>query len=311
QAMKHYTKLFRQHDTAPEVAASAIYRQLTTEWVALQTRPTTRRTLDRWTRTEPALAGLHSPGAIVDAIDDGSKPRKDEILGALIRLTHDGQHLAGRIVLQAMMPKLARIAMNAVPDSGNVASFVEDSRHETLAEFWDVLATYPIERRPSSVAGGLALDTLNRVVRSRQKHHQAEQVFLIPLEPAEVMLDRRAMADESEYGVYGAAMGRVLQELSHTPRPTAFIDVDSPLLEVIAWGARSSAITVAEAKLLVEVYLPDKTEGWGFDTVAARHGWTVAATRQRCSRVVRKLTAAVRAEVSVDLAAPENEAVAA
>lgn len=297
--MKHYAKLFRQHDVVPDVAASAIYRQLTTEWVRLHSLPSSGRTIHRWARTESALSGLDSPGAIVDAIDAADRERTDELLSALVRLFHDKQDLAGRIVLQAMLPKLARIALNAVPESGNQASYVEDSRHETLAEFWDVLAGYPIHRRPHNVAGGLSLDTLNRVVRSRQQHHQAHKVTYVPLETAEFAQDRGP--DERSAGLNQELLERAIESLAYSDRRVGSIDADSELIDVVAWAVHNKVITLDDGQMLVDVYVPEKPASWGFKTVAAQRGWSEDRVRQRCTRATRSLADAVRAEMAVGI----------
>lgn len=268
------TKIFRQHDAVPAAVTSTLYRALTAEWVTLNGLPSSRRSLHRWARTETVLAGLENPGAVVDAIDAADKERTDELLAALIRLSQTGNSLAGRIVLQAMLPKLTKIAVNAVTDPGTPASIVEDRRHETIAEFWTVLAGYPVARRTRSIAGNLALDTLNRVVKPhRHIDRLRRDGLVVPW----------TLFDENATAVAPAAVG---------------LNPDGDLLDVIVWGAQHGAITRDEAQLLTTVYLPSATDGWGFDQAAADLGTTRAAVRQRCSRAVRRLTDAVRAELA-------------
>ncbi|ACZ32433.1 hypothetical protein Xcel_3434 (plasmid) [Xylanimonas cellulosilytica DSM 15894] len=300
-------RLFRQHDVAPEVGASSIYRQLTQEWARLHSLPTTHTTVRRWTRTEPALAGLARPGDIVDAIDAGDNARKNELLLALLRLFQSGQQLAGRTVLQALLPKLARIAMSAVPESANQGDFVEDSRHLTIAEFWEVAATYPVARRTERVASNLALDTLNRVTRQRQHADP------IPFDPD--MLYGQRDASDSASGASDFVARRVLEEVSRaaTPDrdPVDVVTPDTDLLTVIAWGIQTSAITRDEGQMLVTAYLPDKTEGWGFDDLCKQFGIPLATVRKRCSRAVKKLTDAVREEMSTSFDVSPNVVLAA
>jgi hypothetical protein len=57
---------------------------------------------------------------------------------------------------------------------------------------------------------------------------------------------------------------------------------------------RNATISQDEAQLLVASYLPERTQGFGFATVAEQLGLSQAAVRQRCSRASRKLTEAVR-----------------
>jgi len=81
---------------------------------------------------------------------DAVRADPDAALLALLVLHRQGDAAAGRVVLQAMLGKLVRMA---APDP-----------HATFGDFlgalWERIATYPIERRPRRVAANLALDTL-------------------------------------------------------------------------------------------------------------------------------------------------------
>ena len=260
--MKQIARMFRQHDVAPADVVSPLYRQLTQEWAELHTTPSTPATVRRWGRSEKALAGFAMPGQIVDAIDAAGHAQTNELLLSLIRLFQRGHQLAGRVVLQALLPKLAKTATHAGGMcTSSSDTWAEDRRHITLAELWDVMADYPVDRRTSSVASNLALDTLHRVTGARKP-------------PADLPVDPHDRA----------AAG--------TDCPD-----DSDLLEVIAWGMRNATISQDEAQLLVASYLPERTSGFGFADVADQLGLSQAAVRQRCSRASRKLAEAVRAEL--------------
>lgn len=285
--MKTINRMFRQHETAPDGVVSSLYRQLTQEWAGLHTTPSTPTTIRRWGRAEPALAGFSLPGEIVDAIDAAGHDRTNELLLALIKLFQSGHQLAGRVVLQALLPKLAKTANHAggMCTSGS-DTWAEDRRHITIAEFWDVMADYPVERRTSAVASNLALDTLHRITGARRPQPE------LPVDPHDLPDDEaRGMTHQS--WVTG---------LSQTdPDPTVELTADSDLLEVIAWGMRSTTITRAEAQLLVTSYLPERTTGFGFADAAEDLGLSQAAIRQRCSRASRRLAEAVRAELHTPL----------
>ncbi len=267
------TRTFRQHDQKPGWVASAIYRQLLQEWVDLNALTSSATTVRRWGRLETALAGHARPGDLVDAIDAAAAAQTDAMLLALIRLFQAGHQLAGRVVLQTMLPKLIRITLRTSPTSTDNA-WTEDRHHITIAEFWDVLASYPIERRPSKVASNLGLDTLHRVSGARKR---AEA---IPVDPAELPLQNR---DLTAYTFdHEAAAGE--------------LNTDSDLLQVITWGVVRETITAEEGSLLAAAYLPSPGTS-GFAAAAAERGLSQAAVRQRCSRASRRLTEAVRVEL--------------
>lgn len=73
----------------------------------------------------------------------------DQVLGVLLRHRSEGDELAGRVVLQAMLGKLVLLATH-------------DPHHSAadyVTECWVQLCRYPLARRPRRIAANLALDT--------------------------------------------------------------------------------------------------------------------------------------------------------
>jgi len=130
--------------------ASSAARALATEWPLVNTAH--RSDVQAWALTDPALAGFTSGGAILDAIDDASSARQDQLLLALLRLSQTGERFATRTLLQAMMPKLSQLAHYADTDGDIKGS---DRSSITVSAFLTVVHTYPVQRRPRSVAGKL------------------------------------------------------------------------------------------------------------------------------------------------------------
>ncbi|WP_460809705.1 hypothetical protein [Microlunatus endophyticus] len=118
-----------------------------------------RAELAHWAVDHPILRDCASPAAVLDAI----RSDPDRVLAALIGI-HQSQrapgtgaedHLAGRIVLQAMLGKV-------------VAMAGRDSRHaieDYIGQLWARIDGYPLARRPRRIAANLALDTLKAVTR--------------------------------------------------------------------------------------------------------------------------------------------------
>lgn len=275
QDVETIPRMFRQHQQPPTGVQSPLFRELTREWAALHHLPSTTTTVRRWARREPRLAPYNTPGQIVDAIDETDPAGKDELLLSLIRLFQSGQQLAGRTVLQAMLPKLARTANYATAET---TSTREDARHITLAEFWDILANYPTSRRPTSIAANLALDTLHRICPNRRTATE------IPVEPEDIHILRSTglWKDPGE---------------TENPETTAIggVTSDSDLTQVINWALGQSVIASDEAHLLAECYLAGPS--FGFPAAAARRGITITAARQRCSRASRRIAEAIAREL--------------
>jgi len=264
---------FRQHHQVPARVESALFRQLIGEWVNLNALSSSAAAILKWGRLEPALAGYHSPGDLVDAVDAATPDGKDEILGALIRLFQAGHQLAGRVVLQSMLIKLGRITLRTRGTSSDNA-WAEDRRHIAVAEFWDVLSGYPIARRPHKIAANLALDTLHRLTGETRGQQPAR-----PLDPTELPEEHS---------------GRLMAAARIQPGRVG-LSVDDDLVQVVTWAVSRDVITREDAELLVQVYLPQPGTS-GTATAAAQLGLSDAAVRQRCSRARKLLVVAVREE---------------
>ncbi|MDP9219133.1 MAG: hypothetical protein M3P23_01160 [Actinomycetota bacterium] len=255
---------------------SGIFSQICDEWARLCGLSSAAHNLRRWAAAEPVLAGVASLGDLLGRIDAGDGDEADRVLLALLRLAQGGQQLAGRVVLQAMLPKLARMTRTLRPSS-NDDRWAEDRRHIAVATFWEVIYSYPVGRRERRVAANLALDTLHQLTNDQRK-----PMVEVPLDPEEAAerLSQRSYEDPHE------RLGT--------------LTADAGLLEVITWGVAVDAITRDEAMLLARVYLPPPGAAGGA-AVAGEFDVTHAAVRQRVSRARRRLIAAVRADVEVGL----------
>ncbi len=112
-------------------------RQVVTEWAA------------RWS----CFVECHD---LADCVADG-RARHDVFLGALLAAAHEGTELAGRVVLQALLPAMVR--MSARDATADLSDYV--------AAVWCRIRTYPLARRPDKIANNLELDTLKSVCRDR------------------------------------------------------------------------------------------------------------------------------------------------
>lgn len=264
---------FRHHDRLPPRVASPLYRQLIQEWVHLNALQSSTVAAARWGRLEPVLAGHSRPADLVDGVDGATRDQQDAMLLALIRLTQAGHQLAGRVALQLMLPKLGRIT-NRTGGTTSDNAWSEDRRHIAVAEFWDVVATYPASRRTRTVAANLALETLHRLTAATRGPRPDLPV------------------DEQD-------LHRVLPATPASDRSTAGdLTADADLVQVISWAVSTNVITADDGRLLQLVYLPNG--GAGRVDAADQYGLSAAAVRQRCSRARRRLVTAVRAELTND-----------
>lgn len=181
------------------------------EWPHLAARLTER--LKAWSEEEPALAAfptarllvgfLQRPGADYDL--------KDALLAALLRRARS-ERLAGRVVLQALLPGLKRLAgfLIRVPEER------DEVWSTLLAACWERICAYPLQRRPQRIAANLLADT------------------------------RKALLLERTNTVVLAEREQLWGDVPIPPLPLAAVDLERPLRGAVAAGA----ITAEQAELI-------------------------------------------------------------
>lgn len=131
-----------------------VIRHLVEEWSMMSTRNQNLRQINGW--------GL--PGIPIDNLDDVlvragfgtgiTDSNGDQYLLQIVRLAaHD--ELAARIVLQRILPPLLAIARRR---GRIVRGGINEALTETLSHAWELIRTYPVERRPAKVAANLVRD---------------------------------------------------------------------------------------------------------------------------------------------------------
>lgn len=281
---------FRSHRGLPSTPLRGVLGQLIQEWTQLSTAsPATAVLLRSWARREPLLAGCLTLGDVVDRIDQADAGGASALLLALIRLAHSGQQLAARVVLQALLPGLTKVASSLRLETDREARY-----QDVVATMWDVLAAYPVERRPNAVASNLLRDTQHRLTFA---HGRGRLPDVQVCEPTMLndLVDRTGV---------------------DVPRQTGWMNQDtavaaeaSDLRDILAWGVNQQAITAADAALLTRVYLHGEPvagsrEQLASTQAAAELGATPAAVRKRCSRAAQALAAAVSRSLTDDRCAP-------
>lgn len=263
--MTQHAQLFRNSVDEHLIRASRYplaVQQLLLEWRQIAHSPATAATLNGWAQTSPALAGHFDLAALVDHVDQADEAETDEILGALVRLDQQGQDLAGRVVLQLMLPALTKLSHHCTLD----VATPEDRWQLLLLTF---LATVRHTTAQKRFAGRLVLETLRAMTR--------------PLRDSQ---DLWVRGDREKPGT-------LLEDLEQSDAQAhAFadqeIDETSGLDELLVWAVQESVLNIGEAQLMATSYLQDRKLEAGLSE----------ADRRRRSRVRRKLIDAVRAHVT-------------
>jgi hypothetical protein len=175
--------------------------RLNAEWAVLADDPGASDACGRWARATPTLTGCRTLGEVLAAVP--ADP--DAVLAALLGAAVAGETLAARVVLQAMLGKVVRMAR------GDPRATVDDY----VAVLWCVVATYPLAARPHRVAANLALDTLKAVRREASPGERAfgpDAVARLLDRPAGAGLEPAARVTAA--GVIGTAEQRQLLDLA-------------------------------------------------------------------------------------------------
>jgi hypothetical protein len=176
---------------------------LDSEWRTLSTGRCARRTLIRWSRSHPALTGLADFAALLERRRDPVVA--NDVLAALAALAPDDE-LAARVLLQAMIPGLVRLAQTAGWDDPSAID-------ELVSLAWERIRTYPMSRN-GSVAANVLWDCRKRY----RRHRLIEAPRSIPLDDADVV---EPTGDVVEQAVIGRV---VLDELCAARRDGVISD---------------------------------------------------------------------------------------
>lgn len=169
---------------------------LNSEWTHLEL--TSPETVRCWAETEPALAGCGSLSAVLDA----ARQHPDPVFAALLRLGASGSGLAHRVILQAMLGLIVRLA------KGRAEVF-----EEAVGEAWLLIAEYPLARRPTSIVANLAW-ALRRWAAKRSLPSQAGLAELPdPAAPEADPDPARTLAQARELGLIDSLTHRTLSSV--------------------------------------------------------------------------------------------------
>lgn len=213
-------------------------------------------------RSGPAVtcwADRHKALALCQSLDDilcFVKLNSDAVFAALLTEVSRGDRLAARVVLQALIGRMVRMALR-------------DSRSEVgdyVAALWCVINSYPLSRRPVRIAANLSMDALKAISDERRWLRRGVVMVCPSTESLEELLAPAAL-DGSPYG-------------SAPP-------VDVELREVLEAASMLSLIDNSDAAVLGAIY----GDGISGDRAARRFHITESAIRVRCSKAVRRLAA--------------------
>ena len=118
--------------------------------------------LRAWASGHPALAAFGDVAALEATVHDRSTAHHDvdAVYTALLSVHHDGDTLAGRIVLALLMPAIAHRHRRRRTDR-------DDWLAQLVTELWQAICHYPLrERGPRAIPANLIRDATQRAQRA-------------------------------------------------------------------------------------------------------------------------------------------------
>jgi DNA-directed RNA polymerase specialized sigma24 family protein len=222
-----------------------IVADLNTEWASIRDDA---GEVGAWAARHTALRGCRDLAAVLAAVSRDADP----VLGALLRESSRGSLLAARAVLQTMLGKVVLMA-SCDPATGTYAYVVA---------MWERIRTYPLDRRPTHIAGNLALDA-----RKLARRESGRDPRVTPWPPGAgfaELVDRQRTRDEIDHS-----------------REVAMLTAG----DIIKAALELELIDVDAGALLGAVYADGVSSG----EAGRRLLITPQVVRQRCSTVVRRL----------------------
>lgn len=266
-AAGHRPSAFREHHARTKPVASKLFQLLIDEWIDLNADPHTQQALGRLARLEPVLADKPRPCDVVDAIDAADDDAKAEMVTALLRLVQAGHQIAGRILLQQMLPLIGKFTRTPKSRARDAESnrWPEDRRHIAVAEFWDLINTIDLDRSTRPIG------TLSWALYYRLNTRPYEgQPTVFPV------------GDPQDLLRYATPISNAEQDSPHA-------EDHFTLTQVLEWAVDGEIISSLDAQLLTHIYI----DGHTALQAAERFQLGYDQTRTHCSRAKRRIAAAV------------------
>ncbi|MCY0930997.1 hypothetical protein OTB20_33360 [Streptomyces sp. H27-H1] len=288
----------------PARTTGGIFDQLDTEWAALCADTAVQATVTDWLVTDQLAAGI---AAVTDSSVRALGPSRlltvlrahgdrltdalaDAVLRALLRRAAGRDRsatLAGRIIVQAMIPAAVRMARGQVrPFGGRSFDYVG---HTAVAALYEVACSGRIHTRPGRPAANLALETLRHFLAqlAAEREELGEDLAVAedlpdPLPgPAEIAGARAVRAAATAAGLESA--GALLEGEPSRSR----LEVLGLVLEAM----ESGGLSPGDGRLITSYYAAGSVS----DAKAAAYaGTSVVAWRRRRSRAVAALKSSLQ-----------------
>lgn len=261
-----------------------------------------------WAQEHLDLAGAATPQDIVDKMSDlhrrGDLDQHDRVMRLLVAWasgTGFDAHLAWRITIRVLLPKailMAKTQRRAGLPWDDVCAAVFGAAYE-------VVRTYPLDRRPQRIFNNLALDTLQLTRRTLAaclddiEELEEFAASIVPLAIAErhsrythIVASEDPDTPHRTIELADLLMRAAQMELVDTDEPAlARHETRTEVLDLLLWAVDVGALKVLEAQRIARYYLSASQRPDQRHMTTRSMGHEGDLLRQHASRAVRTLRA--------------------
>ncbi|MFK0238784.1 hypothetical protein [Streptomyces vinaceus] len=291
------------HDASHPAAGGGYFGRLDADWAALCADPTLRQAVTDWVTdglltdelaaVTDSWAGSLTPEQLLAAL----RPAADGVTDALLRVLLEraagrdrSAVLAGRVIVQAMLPAVLRITRGQVRTTGGRTR--DAVGHVTVAALYEVARSGRIHHRPGRPAANLTLDTLRQVLAELAAEQEPAGEDLTAAEhiadpapgPYEIARARSVRAAAAEAGLHAGPAEEATTAMARLE-----------LLELLLDAVADGSLSTADAQVLAWHHI---SGGIADAEAAARAGTTAGAWQRRRSRALARLTASLQPEAA-------------
>ncbi|GHE13806.1 hypothetical protein [Streptomyces alanosinicus] len=259
----------------------SVFSRLNIEWEWVCAQSGNAQRVRGWLMDAGVLDTAKAPedlGALMDALEERSLREghqfSDEWLGLLLQLAGQGEELAARVVVQAMLPAAVRMAARSVRTGEQFSEIYQ----VVAAALWQAVRSYPARRAAWQVARHLRLEMWHHTSRDLKREFASSGVLLDEGIAA-------GLADDCDPAA--EAHAGLLEVAAAEAGLVGGVDgARGELVELLVWALDQQVLSHDAAVAIADHYREDGPD----DRRAARAaGMSPAAVRQRRSRAVRQL----------------------
>ncbi|MFE9121522.1 hypothetical protein [Streptomyces sp. NPDC007172] len=259
-----------------------------------------------WADQHPDLAGTASPQDVIDKISDlhrrGELDRHDRVMHLLVeRAAGAGfdANLAWRITVRVLLPKAILMAKT----QRRTGLPWDDVCAAVFGAAFEVVRTYPLDRRPRRIFNNLALDTLQLARRTLAacfddvEELQEFAAGVVPLAEAESHTRYAHIVSSEDPDSPHRSVE--LADLLMRAAQMELVDLDEPalsrhetrteVLDLLLWAVEIGALKKVEAQRIARYYLSTSQQPEQRHMTTRSMGHKGDLLRQHASRAVRTL----------------------